>query len=418
MKAAQTLFLNGRVVCQICRVTLIGMALLSLPALAADWPQFRGAASNSVSRNAQPPADWSETKNVAWKVELPGRGPASPIVVGDKVIVTASSGVQQDRLHVLCYSTKDGKQLWERQFWATGRTLSHPSSANAAPTPASDGKLIFAFFSSNDLACLDLDGNLKWFRGLAYDFPHAGNDVGMSSSPVVVGDVVVAQVECQGDSFAVGVDKKTGESRWRVELPHEASWSSPVVLPGSGGMPDAVLLQSPSELTAHDAATGKQLWAYKVACDGISSAVVADGVVYVASKGMTALRPSAAGEPERVWNAAGVQPGAASAIYSGGRLYVVNRSGVLVCASAADGQSLAKVRLAGEFWGTPAMVGNRLYCVSQKGEGQVVEINADGTKAEIVGHGQLDGTIQSSPAVSDGALYIRSDRHLWKIAAP
>ena len=160
--------------------------------------------SNSVSPDAQPPAEWSETKNVAWKVELPGRGPSSPIVVGDRVIVTCSSGVKQDRLHVLCFDAKDGKRLWERQFWATGRTLSHPASANAACTPASDGKLIFAFYSSNDLACLDLDGNLKWFRGLAYDFPHAGNDVGMSSSPLVVGDVVVAQVECQGDSFAAG----------------------------------------------------------------------------------------------------------------------------------------------------------------------------------------------------------------------
>lgn len=397
---------------------LAAMVVIAHFARAADWPQFRGQASNSVSRDAQPPADWSETKNVTWKVELPGRGPASPIIVGDRVIVTASSGVKQDRLHVVCFSTKDGKKLWERQFWATGRTLSHPASANAAPTPASDGKLIFAFFSSNDLACLDLDGNLKWFRGLAYDFPQAGNDVGMSSSPVVVGDVVVAQVECQGDSFAVGVDKATGESRWRVDLPHEASWSSPVVVPGAAGMPDAVLLQSPSEMTAHDPATGKQLWAHKAACDGISSPVVADGIVYVASKGLTALRPSASGEPEILWNVAGVQPGAASAIFSGGRLYVVNRSGVLVCASAADGQSLCKVRLAGEFWGTPALVGNRLYCVSQKGEGQVVEINPDGTKAEIVGRGQLEGTFQSSPAVSDGALYLRSDTHLFKIAAP
>ncbi len=211
---------------------LLACHLVGAPSRAADWPQFRGADSNSVSGDAQPPTEWSETKNVAWKVELPGRGPSSPIVIGDRVVVTASSGVKQDRLHVLCFSAADGHRVWERQFWATGRTLSHPSSANAAPTPASDGHLIFAFYSSNDLACLDLDGNLQWFRGLAYDFPHAGNDVGMSSSPVVVGDVVVAQVECQGDSFAVGIDKATGETRWRVDRPHEASWASPVVVRG------------------------------------------------------------------------------------------------------------------------------------------------------------------------------------------
>ena len=182
------------------------LMVTSLQAMAADWPQFRGAESNSVTSAAQPPAEWSDAdgKNVAWKVDLPGRGPASPIVVDSKVIVTASSGVNQDRLHVLCFDAADGSKLWERQFWATGRTLTHPSSANAAPTPASDGELIFAFFSSNDLACLDLDGNLKWFRGLAHDYPAAGNDVGMSSSPVVAGDSVIVQVECQGDSFRHG----------------------------------------------------------------------------------------------------------------------------------------------------------------------------------------------------------------------
>ena len=338
--------------------------------------------------------------------------------MGDKVIVTCSSGPDQERLHVLCFDAQSGKRLWERQFWATGRTLSHPSSANAAPTPASDGKLVYAFFSSNDLACLDLDGNLKWFRGLAYDFPRAGNDVGMSSSPAIVGDVVVAQIECQGDSFATGIDKLTGEPRWRINRPREASWSSPVVARGAGADQDVVLLQSPSQLTAHDPATGRELWAYKVACDGISSAVVADGIVYVASKGVTALRPKAGAEPEVLWNVSSLQPGAASMIQADGKLYLINRAGVLVCASDEDGKVLWRTRLEGEFWGTPALVGNRLYAVNSKGVAQVVEVAADGKSATVVGKGQLDGEIQCSPAVSDGALYVRSDKHLWKLASP
>ncbi len=384
---------------------------------AADWPQFRGASSNSVSRDAAPPTHWSDTENIAWKVELPGRGPSSPIVVGKKVIVTCSSGVKQDRLHVLCFDVATGERLWERQFWATGRTLSHPSSANAAPTPASDGELVFAFYSSNDLVCLDLDGNLKWLRGLAYDFPQAANDTGMSSSPIVVGDVVIAQVECQGDSFATAVDKRTGETRWRIPRPREASWSSPAVMRGATPADDAVLLQSPTQLTAHDPATGKQLWAYKTACDGISSATASNGVVYVASKGMTALKP-ASPEPEILWNAPTLQPGAASTIVDGDNLFAVNRAGVLVCANTADGQVRWRVRLDGEFWGTPTLVANRLYCVGYKGAAQVVEVSADGSRGEIVGKGQFEGSIQSSPAIADGALYVRSDKFLWKIAAP
>ncbi|MEX0977843.1 MAG: PQQ-binding-like beta-propeller repeat protein [Pirellulales bacterium] len=387
---------------------------------AADWPQFRGSASNSVSDDAQPPADWSdaENRNIAWKAKLPGRGPASPIVVGSRVIVTSSSGVNQERLHVLCFDAASGKQLWERQFWATGRTLSHPASANAAPTPASDGKLVFAFYSSNDLACLDLDGNLKWFRGLAHDFPQAVNDTGMSSSPVVIGDVVIAQVECQGDSFATGIDKQTGETRWRTALPRESSWSSPIVMRGSSPQASAVLLQSPSQLTAHRPDTGEQLWAYKVACDGISSAAAVDGVVYVPSKGVTALKPSGTAEPEVVWNVQNLQPGAASMVVDGGRLYAINSSGVLTCASANDGKIVWRARLEGEYWGTPALVGNPLYCISQKGKAQVVEISADGKGGTVVGSGQLEGEIQASPAIASGALYVRSNSHLWKIAAP
>jgi outer membrane protein assembly factor BamB len=399
-------------------VLVVGLVWLAPLAVAADWPQFRGSHSNSVARDAQPPASWSETQNIAWKVELPGRGPSSPIVVGGRVVVTCSSGIKQDRLHVLCFDTQSGKRLWERQFWATGRTLSHASSANAAPTPASDGKLIFAFYSSNDLVCLDLDGNLKWLRGLGYDFPKTGNDVGMSSSPVVIGDVVIAQVECQGDSFATGIDKASGESRWRIARPREASWASPIVMRGASGAQDVVLLQSPSQITAHEAASGRELWAYHVACDGISSAVTSEGIIYVPSKGMTALSPQASQEPTVLWNASGLASGAASPLVDGSRLFVMNRSGVLACASAADGQVLTRVRLQGEFWGTPALVGNRLYCIAQNGGSQVVEMSADGRKGEIVGTGQLDGTIQCSPAISAGALYVRSDHHLWKIAAP
>lgn len=398
---------------------LLAAAVITLaPTLlrAGDWPQFRGPGSHSVSSDAQPPDTWSETENLAWKVDLPGRGPSSPIVVGDSVVVTCSSGVNQDRLHVLCFDATSGEPKWERQFWATGRTLSHPTSANAAPTPASDGRLIFAFYSSNDMACLDLDGNLKWFRGLAYDFPRAGNDVGMASSPVVVGDTVVAQVECQGDSFATGIDKYTGESRWRIDRPRKASWSSPTVMRDADGN-DVVLLQSTTHLTAHDPATGRELWSYEAPCDGISSAVASDDVVFVPSKGTTALHPSAGGKPEVLWNESRLHPGAASIVVADGRLIVINRAGVLSCASASDGKILSRQRLSGEFWGTPVLVGNRLYAINKDGAGQVVKISDDGRTAEIVGSGNLPGVIQSSPAVSAGALYVRSDGHLWKIAA-
>ena len=217
------------------RILSILFAAATSLAAGADWPQFRGRDGVGVAPNVSLPTKVSGTENVAWKAPLPGRGPSSPIVVGDRVFVTCSDGVRQDKLHVLCFDTATGKSRWRRQFWATGRTLSHPTSANAAPTPASDGQRVFAFFSSNDLICLDLDGNLLWYRGLAHDFPKAGNDVGMSSSPVVADGTVIVQVENFGDSFAAGLDAATGETRWRTERSAQSNWCSPAVMRGADG---------------------------------------------------------------------------------------------------------------------------------------------------------------------------------------
>ena len=182
----------------------------------ADWRQFRGNDSSSVAAGEQPPVVWGETENIAWKIPLTGRGLSGPIIVGDRVYLTSSDGFNQERLLVECFDARTGVRRWRRTFLATGRTQCHSKMAVATPTPASDGKRIFAFFSSNDLICLDLDGNLLWLRGLTHDYPNASNSLGMASSPVVVGETVVVQVENHADSFSTGLDVKTGATRWHI----------------------------------------------------------------------------------------------------------------------------------------------------------------------------------------------------------
>ena len=137
-------------------------ALLAVVSTAqADWLNFRGPnASGYDSSVKNLPTKLSE-KTLAWKVSLPGRGLGCPIIVGDRVFISAASGPEQKQLHVLCFSAKDGKPIWERKFWVTGRTMSHPKTCVAAPSPASDGERIFALYSSNDLICLDLDGIIR-----------------------------------------------------------------------------------------------------------------------------------------------------------------------------------------------------------------------------------------------------------------
>lgn len=382
----------------------------------ADWRQFRGTDGNSVASDELLPTAWSDTENVAWKVDLPGRGPSSPIVVAGRVIVTCSSGAKQDRLHVLCFAADTGRKQWHRQFWATGRTLCNPTSANAAPTPASDGRQIYAFYSSNDLICLDLEGNLKWYRGLTHDYPRACNDTGMASSPLVAGETVVVQVENQGDSFAAGIDTASGRNRWRLPRKQQASWASPIALDDPVTKRKVLLLQSPAELTAHDMDSGQQLWRHAADCDWISSPVATEGVVYLSADGITALGAPAAGsaDPEVLWHESRLQAKNASAVVHRGQVFAINASGVLSCGDAANGKINWRLRLGGNFWATPVAAGDRLYVVNAAGQAKVVEL---GQRGRVIGTSDFGQTIQGTPAVSDGALYVRSDQHLWKIAS-
>lgn len=381
----------------------------------ADWAQFRGTTSNPVVE-AELPSEWAPDgqENVAWTADLPGRGPSSPIVVGDRVIVTSSSGVKQDRLHVLCYDADSGKQLWHRQFWATGRTLCHPSSANAAPTPASDGERIFAFYSSNDLICLDLDGNLQWYRGLAFDYPKAGNDVGMSSSPIVIGETVVVQVENQGDSFAAGIDAKTGENRWRIQRKARANWASPVAFATDSGS-DVVLLQDTGSLTAVDAKTGNKLWDVEVDASSITSPTVSADALYVTDDGLSAFKLKGTSRPEKRWTASRLKSGPGSPVAADGKVYVVNRSGVLNCGSAENGETLWQLRLKGTCWATPVLASGKLFCPCDKGVMLVVDTSGD--KGKVVSEVDFGGRLQGTPAIADDALFVRTDERLWKITA-
>ncbi|MEX0701331.1 MAG: PQQ-binding-like beta-propeller repeat protein [Planctomycetales bacterium] len=377
----------------------------------AEWRQFRGSDSTGVAEG-DPPVEWGAEKNVAWRAELPGRGLSAPIVVAGRVIVTASSGVEQDRLHVLCFDERTGEKRWEREFTATGRTQCHPKSCVAAPTPASDGARIFAFYSSNDAACLDLEGNLVWYRGLGLDFPNASNSLGMSSSPVVAGETLVVQVESDDDSFATGLDAATGVSRWKIDRPKRANWTSPLLLSA-----DSVLLQSSAGVAAIDPRTGRAQWSYGDGASTVPSSAAADGVVYVPSHGITALRPGATEEPpEQLWRESKLGPSTASPLVHQGRLYSLNSAGVVVCADPGSGEVTWRLRLEGPFSASPVAAGGRLYLFNEQGVGFVVE---PGEKdGRIIGRNELGETILGTPAIAGDAIYVRSDRHLWKIANP
>lgn len=400
---------------------------LSLAAVAvglfagADWTHFRGNDTNSVSPEKNLPVTFGPGKNVAWKVPLPGRGPSGPIAVAGRVVVTTASGPREDRLHVLCFDARTGELRWERQLWATGSVVYNPFGGVAAPTPASDGRLVFAFYSSNDLACFDLDGNLKWYRGLGHDWPAVRNDVGMASSPLVLGRTVIVQLDTPEDSFVAGIDTQSGQTRWRLDREKGAIWASPTVWRGKTREDDLALLQSRSRLSAHHPQTGKLIWEYEAQCHSISSATTCGDCIYLPAWGLHALRydPATRGVKLLWYNKDRLSSSDQSPVVHGGRTYTIGSKSILDCGDAASGERLWQLRLKGPIWASPVLAAGdrdhagRLYCVNHDGLVQVVEL---GEKGKVIGTGQLDSTTVATPAVADGAIYFRTEGHLWKVS--
>ena len=383
---------------------------LGLQASAADWRQFRGPQGNGVTSERNLPVTLNE-KNLKWTITLPGRGLSGALVIGEKIIVTCSSGITQNRLHILALNAKDGSLIWHRQFWATGRTMCHGKTSVAAPTPCSDGKKIFAVFSSNDVICLDLDGNLHWLRGLTADYANVSNSLGMSSSPLLIGRAVVVQVENDSESYTLALNKRTGVNLWKLNRPKAANWTSPVRLTNT-----LIALQSKNGIDAIRAADGTKAWSYEGGASTIPSSTLRSGVLYVPSHGITALelnKADAENTPKELWQSRRLSPGTASPVVLGNKVFTINGAGVLTAGNLQTGERIWQTRLKGPFSATPVATTTHLYCINETGLLQVVDTR--GKEGEITGTLNLDDTILGSPAVGGGAIYLRSNTKIYKI---
>lgn len=408
-----------------CSLLAIGLHASQLSLAAGseshEWRSFRGPNSSGYQPHANVPTEWDveDGTNIAWRAELPGRGVSGPIVVDGKVIVSASSGANRDRIHVMAFDEGTGDLLWHRQFWAIGRTLMHPVSSNAAPTPVSDGKRVFAFYSSNDLICLDLDGNLQWMRGLAIDHAGVGNDVGMASSPIVAGRAVVVLCQCQANSFCAAFDRETGEPLWELKRPPVGNWSSPIAITTQfeGQVIEAVVLPSGEALEVVEADTGRLLWSLPMRCSTIPSPVAGEGMVFVPGTGITAVSTAEDAENRQLWQDRNLNVGNSTPVAAGGQLLLQNSAGVLTSVDIVDGSTNWRRRLKGPYWSSPVVAGRYLYSVNDYGEARVVDLEAKGKIVSSCNFGE-DQEILGSPAVAGDALYIRSHQYLWKIAYP
>ncbi len=382
---------------------------LALTAGSAEWTGFRGPNSSAVSPEKGLPVKWSKTEGLRYKIALPGRGLSNPIIAGGRIFVTACSEYRQRRLHVLCYEEESGKKLWERQFTATGSTACHPSTSMAAPTPVTDGKAVYALFGTGDLAALDRDGGLLWYRSLVGDYPQLTNQVGMAASPALAGNVLLLPLENAGDSFAAGLDRGTGKNLWRIKRPRGINWVTPVMFT-SAGRPAALFVNS-GAATALDPETGKVRWTYEAeGLPEILSPAQGDGLLFVPGAEVHALKPRQDGSaPEVVWKAGKIAAGFPSPVYSEGRLYGLTDVAVN-CVNAADGKEIWRQRIDGPFWGSPVIADGKLYAVNNRGRTTVIQL---GDKPKVLARNDLDDAINATPAIAGGCIYLRSDKYLY-----
>lgn len=393
---------------------MAGSSLVSLTSnsSADDWLQFRGTRGDSVARNSDPPTEWT-AEEVDWKVALPGRGVGGAIVVGDQVITTSSEGTPKDRLHVFSIDVESGEIRWKRSLWATGRTNCHPLTAMSAPTPASDGKQIYALFGSNDLICLDLEGNVQWIRALSKDNQYAFDDRGLASSPWVIGNRLIIQIECQGDSFAAGIDTATGETKWQVPLAKTTCWSTPLSVTYEGA--EHALIQTADRVMVVQPELGKIAWEFETPSGQIPSPTVEGKRVFIPSRGMIAIDiPSQGAETSPAWTENRLGPQRSCAIVNDDQLLVI-RSQILTSGAVEDGQVGWRLRLEGAgFWASPVLAGGRVYAVSS--DGIVFVVDPSGEEGEIVAQNEMNEEMLGSPAVAGNAIYLRGVEHLYKVS--
>jgi outer membrane protein assembly factor BamB len=409
---------------KIVAAALTAVLLGGAVAAAADWPAFRGPGGSGASGEKGLPLKWGPKEGIRWKVELPGRGLSSPAIAAGRVYLTASSGYRERRLHVLCLEQATGKKLWERQFAATGSTVCHPKTCMAAPTPVTDGEAVYALFATGDLAALDKDGNLLWYRSLVGDYPGVTNQVGMAASLALSGNTLLVPMENAGDSFAAGIDKKTGKNRWRVKRARDINWVTPLVLPG-GGRPAAVF-QTGTEATAYDVETGKVRWSYRGEhLASILSPTAGGGLVFLPGDGrgeLRAVRPGPDGTtPEVAWTTAKFRAGYSTPAYHQGRLYGLGPVTVS-CVDAVSGDEVWRQRVAGPVAASPVLGDGKLYVVNEQG---MTTVYALGDRPKVLASNALYAgkgvddrdRILATPALAGGAIFLRSDRSLYCIGA-
>jgi len=430
------------------RISLAALTLITLcsPAAAENWPQWRGPGGQGVSSEGGVPTEWQPDRNVVWKVPL-APGHSSPAVWGDRLFVTAAiegeplpgrkavehtmegkpwvhpDSVGANLKHtfkVVALDAKTGKTVWERTAYeGPVYDARHRASSFAGPTPATDGKMVFAYFGPEGLYAYDVDGKLAWKA--VEQFPTLG--MGTGTSPVLFQNLVIIQRDDDNGerSSIVAYDKRTGKEAWRAKRNVGITWATPVLV--DTGKRTELVTNATEFVIAYDPATGKELWRSRgVESNAIHTPLVGHGLVIVTAgypdKKVIALRPGDVPAAERVaWEYAKGTGYVVSNILYGDYVYLVSDNGIVTCLDPKTGAVKyegGRVPVPARFMGSPVAFGGFVALTSQDGDTFMLKA---GPQHEVVRTNAVGEPVMSSPAIANGRIYIRGQKHLFAIGS-
>ncbi len=410
--------------------SVAAFALALLSTAAGDWTQFRGPSAQGHSDARKLPLEWSDTKNVTWKVPIPGHGWSSPLLTGGKLFLTTAvperpgSTTSDQSLRVVCLNAQTGKILWNTEVFhqdsATAPKI-HKKNSHASPTPIiEDGKL-YAHFGHQGTACLNLFGKVIWkTRELKYAPLHGGG-----GSPLIYRNLLIFSCDASINPFVVALDKRTGKVKWKtprnVQVNRKFSFSTPLLLEVGG----KTQLISPGSgaVCAYDPDNGKEIWRvrYGQGYSVVPRPVAGHGLVFVSSgydrATLYAIKVDAATrgdvtDSNVVWQTSKRAPKNPSPLLIGDELYIVADTGTASCLDAKTGEEHWVERVGGGMSSSPVYADGRIYIQDEQGQGTVIEASK---KFKVLAKNKVEGRTFATYALDDGVIFIRSEKSLYRI---
>lgn len=393
---------------------------------AENWTEFRGNTGQGIVAKGSLPTEWSATKNVVWKEPIPGSGWSSPVIFDGQVFLTAAvpdgGGKEGLSLQVLGLDAASGKRLWTtRVFGIDAKTRIHGKNSHASPTPVTDGEKLYVHFGTHGTACLDLKGKVVWkTNDIKYSPVH-----GSGGSPVLAGDALIFSCDGASNPFVLALDRNTGKPLWKTERKvssgKQFAFSTPLVIEVDGK--PQVVSPGPGAVIAYNPKDGKELWRvrYGEGYSVIPRPVFGHGLVFLSSGYDTptfyAIRPDGKGDvtdSHVAWTLKKGAPHTPSALLVGDELYLVSDGGIASCVDAKTGKVHWQERLAGGYSSSPLYADGKVYFQNEEGTGFVVK--AEKTFEQLAKNAMGEKTL-ASYGVAGGAIFLRTDKHLYRIEA-